>query len=188
MGDQVPVRWHYGLAALCAMIAAGSASTASADNFADHGVDLVGTRLDVVVSGKILPRCEIHGGGQIDFGELTGGKRAQGALALDCNVPFEVSLVSQNGGLAHQGQPRGEGPYSGNLAYDVELDLPTVSPEAGSIQARFHSRNRQLSVSSGEGISAGVGRIQFVTRDPEGAGLLAGQYSEVLTVNIAPRV
>ena len=188
MADRVLVRRHLGFGALCAMVAAVSASAASADSFADHGVDMSGTRLDVVVTGRILPRCEIQGGGEIDFGELTGGKRAQGALALDCNVPFEVSLVSQNGGLAHHGQPRGEGGYSGNLAYDVELNLPTVSPEAGAIQARLHSRNRQVSVSSGEGISSGIGRIEFVTRAPEGAGLLAGKYSEILTVNVVPKV
>ena len=148
----------------------------------------VGKSLTVAVTGRIVPRCEIQGGGDINFGELTGGERATAMFGLDCNVPFDLGVTSARGGLAHATQPQGEGPFSGVLPYDVTLTVPTLRPEPRTIRASFSSVDHTGVLSSGDGIAAGGGKIEFRTRQPAGAGLLAGQYSETLTVTVTPRV
>ena len=148
----------------------------------------VGKTLNVAVTGQIIPRCEIQGGGDIDFGELTGGERATALFGLDCNVPFELGVTSARGGLAHVSKPQGEGPFSGILPYDVTLTVPTLRPTPRVVQASFTSTDHTGMLSSGDGIAAGGGKIEFRTRQPAGAGLLAGQYTETLTVTVTPRV
>lgn len=167
------------------MIAA-AAAPAMAKPVADN-LD-VGKTLNVTVTGQIVPRCEIQGGGDIDFGELTGGERATALFGFNCNVPFDLGVTSARGGLAHVTKPQGEGPFSGVLPYDVTLTVPTLRPAPRMVQASFSSTDHTGMLSSGDGIAAGGGKIEFRTRQPAGAGLLAGQYTETLTVTVTPRV
>ncbi|KQR53306.1 hypothetical protein ASF81_11980 [Brevundimonas sp. Leaf168] len=174
------------LSGVVALIVSAVASPTLAKPVADN-LD-VGKTLNVTVTGRIVPRCEIQGGGDIDFGELTGGERATALFGLDCNVPFDLGVTSARGGLAHATKPQGEGPFSGVLPYDVTLTVPTLRPEPRTVRASFSSVDHTGVLSSGDGIAAGGGKIEFRTRQPAGAGLLAGQYSETLTVTVTPRV
>ncbi|WP_306002865.1 hypothetical protein [Brevundimonas sp. C43] len=174
------------LSGAIALIVTAIASPALTKPVADN-LD-VGKTLNVAVTGRIVPRCEIQGGGDIDFGELTGGERATALFGLDCNVPFDLGVTSARGGLAHATKPQGEGPFSGVLPYDVTLTVPTLRPEPRTVRAIFSSVDHTGVLSSGDGIAAGGGKIEFRTRQPAGAGLLAGQYSETLTVTVTPRV
>jgi len=151
----------------------------------------VGVQLDVALNGHIVQRCEIRGGESIDLGELRGGLTAAADFGLDCNVPFDIQVVSTRGGLAHASQPLGEGPYSGTLPYDLNVTVPTLYPEREVIvRASFLSSNMigRAVLSSGDGIASGRGSLELRTREPAGAGLLAGRYTETLTMTIIPRV
>lgn len=174
------------LSGAVALIGFAVASPALAKPVADN-LD-VGRTLNVNVVGQIVPRCELQGGGDIDFGELTGGERATALFGLNCNVPFDLGVTSARGGLAHVSKPQGEGPFAGVLPYDVTLTVPTLRPEPRTVQASFSSADHMGMLSSGDGIAAGGGKIEFRTRQPAGAGLLAGQYTETLTVTVTPRV
>ncbi|AYG95355.1 hypothetical protein D8I30_09330 [Brevundimonas naejangsanensis] len=149
-----------------------------------------GARLDVEVTGRITASCRLAGGGDIDFGELTGGQQVDAEFALACNVPFDISFQSQSGGLAHVSKPRGEGPFAGLLGYTLSVAIPTLSPHAATLGGTFASQNlmAKKTLSSGDGIAQGGGRIQIRTDRLEGAGLLAGEYSEVLNITLTPRV
>lgn len=162
------------------------ASPASAKPAADNLE--VSSNLNVAVTGQIASRCEISGGGDIDFGELSGGESATALFGLDCNVPFDLGVSSARGGLAHVSKPQGEGPFVGILPYDVTLTVPTLRPEPRVVRSSFSSVDHMGTLSSGDGIAAGGGRIEFRTRQPAGAGLLAGQYTEIFTVTVTPRV
>ncbi|MFC5387846.1 hypothetical protein U0030_03775 [Brevundimonas bullata] len=174
-------------AGLMALVLAATASTASAES---AGSNDAATSLDVIVKGKITASCRLSGGGDINFGELTGGQQVEADFGLACNVPFDISFQSQSGGLAHVDKPRGEGQFSGRLGYTLNVAIPTISPQAATLGGTFASENliAKKTLSSGEGIAKGGGRIQILTGRPEGAGLLAGEYSEVLSVTLAPRV
>jgi hypothetical protein len=164
-----------------------AASTASAEPMLDSGP---ASSLDVIVKGKITASCRLSGGGDIDFGELTGGQQVEADFGLSCNVPFDISFQSQSGGLAHVTKPRGEGPFAGRLGYTLNVAIPTINPQAATLAGSFASENliAKKTLSSGEGIAQGGGRIQIRTDRPEGVGLLSGEYSEVLNITLAPRV
>ncbi|NWE52507.1 hypothetical protein [Brevundimonas sp. P7753] len=174
-----------GLMAL--VLAAAVASTASAEPMLDSGL---ASSLDVIVKGKITASCRLSGGGDIDFGELTGGQQVEADFGLSCNVPFDISFQSQSGGLAHVTKPRGEGPFAGRLGYTLNVAIPTINPNPAVLSGTFDSENliAKKTLSSGEGIAQGGGRIRILTNRPSESGLLAGEYSEVLNITLAPRV
>lgn len=148
------------------------------------------SKLDAVVTGRIRDRCQLAGGGSISFGELTGRETAVAQLALDCNVPFALGFESARGGLTHATLPSGQGPFAGQLGYTVDIRVPTLSPRPAVIHGRFDSaelRTRRT-LSSGEAIAAGGGRLEFRTLLPTGAGLLAGEYSETFMVTLTPQL
>ena len=153
------------------------------------GVD-VGTRLNLGLSGNIASRCLLSGGGDIRFGELRGGEGALAAFGLDCNVPFDIDIRSSRGGLAHVAKPQGEGPFSGILEYDLRLTVPTLQPRPAMVEASYSSRQllTKRTLSSGNGIAAGGGSLEFRMRQPEGAGLLAGQYTETVNLTVTPQL
>lgn len=145
---------------------------------------------DVAVTGRIVSDCRLSGGGTIDFGELTGNEVVTADFGLRCNVPFDLSFESSRGGLAHVTKPRGEGPFAGTLAYTLNVAVPTLSPQEGVMSAAFSSADlvARKTLTSGDAVAAGGGRLQIRTQLPQGAGLLAGEYVEVLNVTLQPRV
>lgn len=145
---------------------------------------------DVVVTGRIVSDCRLSGGGTIDLGQLTGNEVVTADFGLRCNVPFDLSFESASGGLAHVTKPRGEGPFAGTLAYTLNVAVPTLSPQSGMMSAAYSSTDltARKTLTSGEAIAAGGGRLQIRTQAPQGAGLLAGEYVETLSVTLQPRV
>lgn len=145
---------------------------------------------DVAVTGRIVSDCRLTGGGTIDLGELTGNEVVTADFGLRCNVPFDLSFESASGGLAHVTKPRGEGPFAGTLAYTLNVAVPTVSPQDGMMSAAFSSAElvARKTLTSGDAVAAGGGRLQIRTQTPQGAGLLAGEYVETLNVTLQPRV
>lgn len=148
------------------------------------------SRVDMMVVGRISARCDLNGGGDIDFGELAGGLTARTRVGLDCNVPFDLSFQSARGGLAHVTQPAGEGPYAGTLGYTLDVRVPVVGPRPSTLRGRYESRalTAPKTLNSGEAIAAGSAQIEIRTARPEGEGLLAGRYAETLTITVASRL
>jgi hypothetical protein len=179
-----PVARVGGLMAL--VLTAAVASTAAAEPL-DSGL---GSSVTAVVKGKITPNCRLSGGGDIDFGELTGGQQVEADFGLACNVPFDISFQSRSGGLAHATKSRGEGPFAGRLGYTLNVSIPTINPVPAVLNGNFDSEDlvAKKTLSSGEGIAKGGGRIVIRTNSLSGVGLLAGEYSEVLNITLAPRV
>ncbi|MFN4295762.1 MAG: hypothetical protein ACK4FB_02895 [Brevundimonas sp.] len=148
------------------------------------------SRVDVILAGSISARCDVSGGGDIDFGELVGNQTARARVALDCNVPFDLSFQSARGGLAHTALPAGEGPYAGTLDYTLDVSVPVIGPRRSTLHGRYESRSlmSRKTLGSGDAIAAGHAQIEIRTGAPLGAGLLAGQYSETLTITVASRL
>lgn len=147
-------------------------------------------RLQIEFSGRISQRCSMGDIPDANLGVMGNtGFRIRANMALDCNVPFTLSFQSSNGGIAHDEMPNGQGPYAGRLTYQMRVDLPVRSPEARVIEANFTSDQMRsgATVSSQDGISNGAARLRFDVAPPTGAGLLAGRYSETITVVLAPR-
>lgn len=147
--------------------------------------------LSVTLTGRIEDRCSISGGGTMALGELTPGEGATADFSLDCNVPFDVRILATNGGLTHLTKPDGEGPFAGRLPYDISLKIPTLNPGASMLTGSFSSTElaAEAVMTSGQAVAApGSSRLALKTRNIPGAGLLAGDYSELLTISIEPRI
>lgn len=173
-----------GLASL-AVFAAGAASAEGPTSPTD-GTD----RLLIEVAGTIPPHCGMGSIADRHLGEITGGGMAlRTELALDCNVPFALTFSSANGGLAHKTLPLGQGPYAGRLAYQMQVDLPVKLPAKQTVSTSFSSDQMRAGavVSSLNGISDGPARIRMFFENAPGAGLLAGRYSETVTITLSPR-
>lgn len=177
-----------GLMAL--VLVALAATSATAEPMRDANLKNASARLDVVLNGRITPNCRLGGGGDVDLGELTGGEQIEANFALGCNMPFELTFHSTRGGLAHATKPRGEGPFAGTLGYTLTVAVPTLKPAPAVLRGAFTSEELASgrTLSSGEAIAEGGGRLQIRTAMPRGAGLLAGAYSETLSVTVTPRM
>lgn len=172
------------IALLCAAAVLTGAGAVQADSLEST------SGFDVAVTGRIVSDCRLTGGGTIDLGELTGNEVVTADFGLRCNVPFDLSFESASGGLAHVAKPRGEGPFAGTLAYTLNVAVPVLAPQAGVMSAAYSSADltARKTLTSGEAIAAGGGQLQIRTQRPQGAGLLAGEYVETLSVTLQPRV
>lgn len=169
--------------ALCAAASTAAASSAPAKDV------VVSTRsLDLVLRGHLDARCQASGGGVMDFGSaLRGGMEARAGFGLDCNVPFELKVTSTSGGLVHATTPRGQGPFTGMLRYTMDVRIPTLTPAGPGAEmgGSFASEARSQTFISGlDSIAAGGGVLSILTHAPEGAGLLAGDYTDTVTITV----
>lgn len=182
-------RFALGAALAVALLAALPAHAEGPASPTTAGVD-IGTRIDLTLVGSIGSRCLISGGSDINFGELKGGEGTRAPFGLDCNVPFDIDIRSSRGGLAHIAKPQGEGPFAGTLEYDLRLTVDTLQPLPAVAEVNFSSREllSKRRLSSGNGIAAGGGTLEFRMRHPEGVGLLAGQYTETVTLTVSPQM
>jgi hypothetical protein len=146
--------------------------------------------MDIAVQGSIAQRCQMGTIPTADFGELTrAGRFAAAKVALDCNVPFTMLIKAQNGALVHSEMPHGQGPYAGSVPYSLDVELPVRRPTTELISKVFEGR----SLLGGQAISSAGGiamdglllRLSLGSVSSE-AGLLAGQYGEVIEITIAP--
>ncbi len=165
-------------------------ASASAAVPIDASTQQLSNSVSLAVSGTISSHCQLSGGGSVELGRLSGDEHFVAPFGLDCNVPFDIGVRSQRGGLVNSRQPLGEGPFSGTLLYDVRVSFPVLRPERTLVEASFNSMEITAGgvLSSGEGISAGGGAIELRTIAPSGAGLLAGRYTETLSLVLVPRI
>lgn len=177
---------------LIANVAALVSVPAAAETL-DHGVYASFKSVDLTLHGHIREVCEVSGGHAIDFGnELRGGISVPAVFGLECNTPFELTVASSQGGLAHRTMPSGQGPYSGTLIYTVDVKVPVhrSAKVPGVLHGQFNSAELfgKRTLSSGDAIAAGGGEFVLRTEQPRGAGLLAGDYSDSLTITVAARL
>lgn len=174
-----------GMMALVAA-ATGPAGSTSVSN---AGVTNVKS-LNLAIEGRISERCQMGGINSVDFGNLERrGLKATARVPFYCNIPFTMTIRSQNGGLAHEQRPNGQGPYAGLAPYSLSVQMPARQPMPRMISASFDSRllTGGGSVSSHGAIATDGMILAIDMHSPESeAGLLAGQYGEVVTITVSP--
>lgn len=153
--------------------------------------DIVGVRnLQVAVNGTVGQRCAMGTIDDLDFGNLE--RRRLGSetrVALDCNVPFSMTIAGQSGALSHSQMPQGQGPYAGSLPYSLGVTIPVRHPASEIVTRTFAGRELQAGgvITSKGGIATDGMVLSIRLGDPGGeAGLLAGTYAETITITVAP--
>lgn len=159
------------------------------------------TMLAVSVTGYITPKCTVAAtDSEGSFGTITDRAtgRAEAAtlslpFSMECNSPFEATLVSRNGGLNHEGAT--DSGFADRVAYSASLDMSQI---AGGVALRCDSED--MRAMGDEGVSAcrarsasevaatsGDGRIQLRLK-PGTLPLLIGTYSDKIILRLSPRV
>ncbi|WP_439568817.1 hypothetical protein [Sphingopyxis sp.] len=181
---QAPVDRRSGLGLLLLALAATVATPANA-----HEIQNVRS-LDIAVSGSIRQHCAMGSIGNMDFGNLERrGLGVETQVALDCNVPFTMTIKGARGGLTHTTMPNGQGPYSGVVPYSLAVEMPVRYPSRQTVSQSFNSRQLLAGgvISSNGGIATDGMVLAVELGQPSGeAGLLAGDYSETITITISP--
>ena len=147
--------------------------------------------IDIAVSGSIREHCGIGSIGGMDFGNLERrGLGIQTRVAFDCNVPFTMTIKGASGALTHTSMPNGQGPYGGKLPYNLAVQMPVRFPSSQTISKSFNSAQLQAGgvISSNGGIATDGMTLAVELGQPTGeAGmLLAGDYSETITITVSP--
>jgi hypothetical protein len=157
-------------------------------------------QLTVAIRGHISPRCAVvvKGPEAVSFSQMTDSADKAIAASVnlpfsyECNTSFTASLTSRNGGLSHQGQSATG--FSSLVSYSASLGVQRGS---GSLALSCNSATMQQggngnaaacrNASRDHGYSAGDGAIK-VTLNPGGQPLLAGNYSDELTLQLTPNL
>lgn len=148
------------------------------------------TNLDIVLNGTIGQHCMLGDIADMDFGNLERpGLGAQARVAFECNVPFTMTITGQHGALTHTTMPNGQGAYAGAVPYSIGLDVPVRYPATQIVSRTFEGR--QIlgggTISSNGGIATDGMVVAVELGAPAAeAGLLAGDYSETITITVTP--
>jgi hypothetical protein len=187
-----------GVAALAIGLAAMAAPAAHAARPGGPPI-LTTDSLRYEVRGHVTPRCslELLGSNTPRMDSIqdrrNGGTRATRVVLpfrMNCNTDFEVSLVSRNAGLEIQDASTGDTDFRTLVPYRAvvrgpadRLMLDCRSGRMG-VGRRAECRDR-IEVSRRR--MAGEGAVE-VTVDADPQPLLAGTYSDHLTLRLAPRL
>ncbi|MDZ3833350.1 MAG: hypothetical protein U0S50_16270 [Sphingopyxis sp.] len=146
--------------------------------------------LDIAVSGAVREHCAMGGIADMDFGNLERrGLGIETPVAFDCNIPFTMTIKGARGALTHRNMPNGQGPYGGRLSYNLAVRMPVRHPATQVINRSFTGAQLQSGgvISSNGGIASDGLILAVELGMPSGeAGLLAGDYSETITITVSP--
>lgn len=153
--------------------------------------EIAGARsLDLNVQGRLAERCAMGPIEDHAFGDLTQPTAEYATqVPLNCNLPVNVTIRSAHGGLANEAHPGGQGPYAGTLPYRMSVILPVRTPTSTAVSASFDSSDLMAgrTISSNGGIAVDGMRLSIVLGQPTSeAGLLGGNYSEVIEITVTP--
>ena len=146
--------------------------------------------IDIAVNGSIREYCSMGGIADMDFGNLERrGLNRSAQVAFNCNLPFTMTINGERGALTHSTMPGGQGPYGGQLPYSLSVEMPVRHPATQMLSHSFSSRQLLAGgvISSNGGIATDGMVLGVELGIPSGeAGLLAGDYSEMITITVSP--
>ncbi len=165
------------------------AAMALATPAAAHEIDNARS-IDIAVSGSISEYCSMGGIADMDFGNLERrGLNRTAQVAFNCNMPFTMKINGERGALTHSTMPNGQGPFGGQLPYSLFVEMPVRHPATQMLSKSFTSRQLVAGgiISSNGGIATDGMVLGVELGIPSGeAGLLAGDYSEMITITVSP--
>jgi hypothetical protein len=100
-----------------------------------------------------------------------------------------MMIKGANGALTHSAMPNGQGPFGGQLPYTLAVQMAVRHPSLQMVNRSFNSRQLQAGgiISSNGGIATDDMVLSVELGMPSGeAGLLAGDYSETITIIVTP--
>jgi hypothetical protein len=145
----------------------------------------------IEVVGEIDQKCRLNAlPASIELGKISKSGTQFIPFHIDCNTPFEYSVRSRDGAFKNPEVTAASIGFVGQIPYQLDLRIPT---DGGLILALCDSVNLSgLSPSCGHGNSGSsiaIGQIASLTLSwAVGAELVAGTYSDVVTLTFRPRL
>ena len=145
------------------------------------------------VHGEISANCSLSQAARaveiVDLADpstnLARAATANLAFEIACNTLVRVAMRSRNGGLKAAGATTGDRDFDGLVGYRARLDLPRRSAALECDSATMGALEAGCRDDIAQPILAGRGAVA-VRVVPGGGLLLAGRYSDQLTVSITP--
>jgi hypothetical protein len=146
----------------------------------------------IELEGEIPVSCRLETpGSEINLGEIGGSGQTVFSFSVRCNTPFQLSLASQLGALATQ--------YSGTLhpgfinavPYQVTINIPTSTGSIAGICSSATLTGATPSCQlphSQDGIALTGESSLTLGWHTNGKEPVAGIYTDLLTLNIGPRI
>ena len=150
---------------------------------------LAGTVLTVTAKGTIPSSCSIASAGDFtNVSDFTQSGQRTTSATVNCNQGFTITAKSAKGAITTAASLPAGSAYTNTLPYTLKLDVPL---DSGSVSipscASATMVGAGCSVSSG-GTSA-MGKTAALTvswTSPSMPRLIAGSYSDTITLSIAP--
>jgi len=149
----------------------------------------------VTAQGTIQSSCGIALQSAFGSANLNGDGSVSGSALVNCNAPYRLRASSSNGALTTPTAAPAQ--FSNSLAYNLTAAVPLdaggqVSATCASSTLTAGSSSCALSPASATGLSSGTGTsnskvaslsVQWTL--PTATRLIAGSYSDVITITIA---
>ncbi len=149
-------------------------------------------QVELGVVGHIAQSCSL---GAIDAAHIADLAHATdpvtGSMPIHCNVPFQLNISSQNGGIVNTTKgPGAIGGWSGRVGYSLTVGIPVLYPTSGWVQGVYNASDLTSgkSLSSNGGVAFDHVHVELKMEALSGAGLLAGDYSDVIRFSVSPQV
>jgi hypothetical protein len=145
----------------------------------------------IEVVGEIEPKCRLNAfPAGIELGQFSASGTQFVSFQIDCNTPFEYSIRSRDGALTTLGSPVQSMGFVNQIPYMLEARIPT---DGDSILDRCGSAGLSgVSPSCGNGNSGNATAIDqtasLIISWAIDAELVAGSYTDVLTLTFGPRL
>ncbi|MEJ2227774.1 MAG: hypothetical protein P8Y67_05945 [Alphaproteobacteria bacterium] len=154
--------------------------------------------ISVKLNGDILPVCKLLDVNGLENqalafhmspDDITKPGASEFKFIVDCNIPFEYRLEAQYGALAHQDGKSASGKLTAEIPYHVAVHIPTSGApiddqcwgkdlQTGKTRCQFSNSGNAIALKR-------TGKLTLAWM-PKGT-LLAGQYSEKLTIKVNSR-
>ncbi len=153
--------------------------------------EIVGQRkVEITLQGAISEHCAIGSIANMNFGNLERqGLGRETRVGFDCNIPFTMMIRGERGALTHLSMPNGQGPYGGAVPYSLAIEMPVRHPASEMVRRIFGSSELLAGgvFTSNGGIATDGMVLAVQLGRPTGeAGLLAGDYTETITITVNP--
>jgi len=144
------------------------------------------------VVGHIAQSCSLGAVGSAHIQDLAHAVQpVSSSMPIHCNVPFQLNISSDNGAIVNAAKgPGSVGGWSGRLGYRLTVGIPVLYPSSGWVRGVYTASELAAgqALSSNGGIAFDKVQVELKTEAPGGAGLLAGEYADVIRFSISPQV
>jgi hypothetical protein len=160
---------------------------ASVTSFCSFDADSVFSNLgNIVVDSPARPTSVVHIQDPVDSSGFMQDANFTYQILSTCNAPSQFTLTTQNGGLTNPAPPPVSGTWLNRIDYSAHLTLPTSGGATSSLVTNGIAGEESPLRTNGVAYSGNL-QVSFQVELNTSAPMLAGHYSDILTIAVNPQ-